>query len=85
MTRQIRIEGPNLPNYLEDLKGYCEIIGLKITALNGQGNGRGRPRVDVAVQNVLNAYQQAKTVRGAARMLGISSGTCWRRLKEAGM
>jgi DNA invertase Pin-like site-specific DNA recombinase len=45
------------------------------------GKGIGRPRADVGVQNVLNAYQDTKSIRAAARAAGCSSGTAWRIIK----
>jgi DNA invertase Pin-like site-specific DNA recombinase len=49
-----------------------------------QGHRIGRKRVKVDYQRLLDAYQSAGTVRGAARILGISPGVAWDRLNEKG-
>ena len=48
-------------------------------------NRKGRPRVEISQDLVLNAYGEYHSVRAAARFLNISSGTAWQRLKEAGI
>ena len=48
-------------------------------------NGKGRPRVKITTELVLNAYGEYRSVRAAARYLNITSGTAWARLKEAGV
>ncbi len=48
-------------------------------------NRIGRPKVFIAQDSVLNAYEQYSTVAAAARSLNISKGTCWQRLKEIGV
>lgn len=45
----------------------------------------GRPRVAIAPEVVLNVYGQYRSINAAARILGITTGTCWARLKEAGI
>jgi DNA invertase Pin-like site-specific DNA recombinase len=45
------------------------------------GKAIGRPRANVDVQKVLNAYQDTKGIRAAARIAGCSSGTAWRIIK----
>lgn len=50
-----------------------------------QTNGIGRPRVEIAPEIVLNAFElNNRSIRGTARALGISSGLCFHRLKEMG-
>ena len=48
------------------------------------GKAIGRPRNGVGVQNVLNAFTDTGTIRGAARKLGITPGLAFHRLVEAG-
>lgn len=45
--------------------------------------GIGRPRVEISTDLILNAFAEYRSVRAAAQSLNISSGTAWRRLKEA--
>lgn len=55
---------------------------------DGQSNTKqiGRPRADIAPEIVLNAFElHGRSIRGAARALGISSGLCYHRLKEMGI
>ena len=77
--------GKGLPARLGDLKAFCKASGLEIAIVNLQGNGRGRPRVDIPVLKLLDAYRRHKNVRATARELGIPPGTAWNRLKEAGV
>ena len=55
---------------------------------SGEGvgiNRKGRPRVEIAPEIVLNAFHiHNKSIRGTARALGISAGICFNRLKEMG-
>ncbi len=44
----------------------------------------GRPRREVAVENLIVAYREHRSVRAAARMLGIPPATAWDRLRDAG-
>ena len=48
-------------------------------------NSNGRPRHQIGVDSVLNAYGEYHSVRAAARKLNITPGTAWARLKEAGV
>jgi hypothetical protein len=79
------VTGKGLPAGLGDLKAFCKASGLEIAVVNLQGNGRGRPRVDIPVLKLLDAYRRHKNVRATARELGIPPGTAWNRLKEAGV
>ena len=45
----------------------------------------GRPRADIPVKNLINAYQETNSVRKAARIVGVNPGLAWFRLKEAGV
>ena len=45
----------------------------------------GRPRRDVPLDALADAYRLAGSVRGAARALDIPPGTAWDRLRELGM
>lgn len=45
----------------------------------------GRPRVAIAPEVVLNVYGQYRSINAAARILGISTGTAFARLKELGV
>ena len=45
----------------------------------------GRPRREIDVQMVLDAYQRTSNVRAAARELGLPAGTVWHRLNDAGV
>lgn len=49
------------------------------------GNAIGRPRVLIATDLVLNAWDRYHSVNRAAKELGITPGTCFARLKEAGV
>ena len=48
-------------------------------------NGLGRPRLDMPVKNVLDAISRYKTIAGAARVLGVSRGYIYNRIKETGL
>ena len=82
---EVIITGQSLPTAFEDLEAFCQSKGLKITASKGRLHVGGRPRVDVAVNKLLDAYEREKTVRGAARILGLNPGTVWNRLREVGV
>lgn len=62
---------------------------MKITCKNCGSlvvvNGLGRTKGKYPVQNVLNAYEAYKTVGAAAKETGLTKGTAWRILKEAGV
>ena len=44
----------------------------------------GRPRRIVPVENLIDAYHEHRSVRGAARAIGIPAATAWDRLHAAG-
>jgi len=48
-------------------------------------NRKGRPRVEIAPELVLNAWGECRSVRAAAKILNITTGTAWARLKELGV
>ena len=47
------------------------------------GKEIGRPRVNVSVPKVLDAFANINSVRGTARELGLSPGLVSKRLQEA--
>jgi len=49
-----------------------------------QLKGMGRPKVEHDFQKVLRSYKSVGTVSGAAKALGLTSGTIWRILKDHG-
>ena len=49
-----------------------------------QGMLGGRPRRDVDVPRLLDAYKRTQCVRAAAREVGVPPGTVWHRLRDAG-
>lgn len=46
---------------------------------------RGRPRRDLPLQQVLDAYQKTHSVRAAAKLVAAPPGTVWHRLKDTGV
>ena len=44
----------------------------------------GRPRREIPVQPLLDAYQRTSNVRAVAREFGLPPGTVWHRLNDAG-
>jgi len=59
--------------------------GSKIMVEQKIINRKGRPRVNIAPETVLNAWGQYRSIRAVAKSLNITSGTAWRRLKEIGV
>jgi hypothetical protein len=45
----------------------------------------GRPRRQIPVQPLLDAYSRLQNVRATARELNLPAGTVWNRLREAGV
>lgn len=64
----------------------CPNCGFELLAAR-QATGRraGRPRRDVPVAKLSDAYHRTGSVRAAARAVGIPPATAWDRLKAAGL
>jgi hypothetical protein len=45
----------------------------------------GRPRREIAVRPLLDAFERLQNVRATARELGLPPGTVWHRLNDAGV
>ena len=70
---KIYVKDPDSPKF-KDLRDFCEKRGITLHPMNGFG----RPRIEVDVQKVMNAYRDKGTVRSAARIAGCSYGTAHR-------
>ena len=46
---------------------------------------RGRPSLDMPLQQILETVKQRRQVAGAARELGCSSAYIWKRFRLAGL
>ncbi len=79
------VKGPRLPVLLEDLRAFCRHHDLQLTDSEGPGHTLGRPRRQISVEKVYDAFREHGSVRAAARDLGIPPGTVWDRLHEAGL
>ena len=61
--------------------------GMDRAAIHGTRSGKpiGRPRVEVPVQKLLNAYRVSRSIRGAAQVAGCTPGTAYGRLRDSGL
>jgi DNA invertase Pin-like site-specific DNA recombinase len=59
------------------------LAGMDRAKQQGTKSGKaiGRPEVKVDIHNVLMAYAQTSSIRGAARIVGCSPGKAWRIIK----
>ena len=65
---------------IQKIAGLCQENGWHFKLM-----GRiGRPPVDYPVQKVLDAYGETRSIRGAAKIVGLSPGSVQRVLKRAG-
>jgi hypothetical protein len=76
------VYGNGSGDQLERLALLCRRNGWEFKALAGN---IGRPRHNHLVKNVLDAYKDAGTVRGAARLLSMPPGTVHGILKREGI
>lgn len=79
------IKGHNLHAILEDLRAFCRLHNLRLAVSNGPGHTTGRPRRQIPVEKVYDAFRRHGSVRAVARELGIPAGTAWDRLHDAGL
>ena len=79
------IKGHNLPALLEELRAFCRLHNLRLAVFNGPGHTSGRPRRQIPVEKVYDAFTRHGSVRAAARELDIPPVTVWDRLHDAGL
>lgn len=82
---KVIVSGSNLPGAMPALQDLCLLYNLRLTVSDGPAGTLGRPRRQIDVEKVYDAYRRHRTVRGAARELGLPPGTVWDRLKQMGV
>ena len=82
---QVVIRGLMIPNALEALRECCRLHSLKMSVSDKPSGTKGRPRRQIPVQKLYDAFRRTNSVRAAARELGVPPGTAWDRLYEAGL
>jgi len=82
---RVVIRGPNIPSALKELRECCRLYNLQIIVSDKPNGTKGRPRRQIPVEKLYDAFRRRKSVRAAARELGVPPGTAWDRLYEAGL
>lgn len=83
--KRVVITGPNLQDALEELREYCLLHSLHMAVSEKPKGTKGRPRRQIPVEKIYDAYRRHNTVRGAARELDLPPGTVWDRLRDLGV
>ena len=63
------VEGHNLPALLEELRAVCRLHNLQFTVSNGLGHTSGRPRRQIPVGKVYDAFREHGSVQAVARKI----------------